>query len=242
VVGADGLMSVVRRLFSQDVPVQSEYVAYRGAIPLRAATRPSALDEVVGWIGPGLHFVQYALHESDLYNQVAVFRSEEARSGVSDWGSPAELDRRFQIACEPVRLALQAINRDQRWYMSDREPLSAWSHGRVTLLGDAAHPMLQYLAQGACQALEDAAALGGAVADCTAGGEQPDGLPKALLAYQDARIKQATRVQRGARLWGDIWHTSDHVALALRSALFQSRPAADYQFTDWLYHPADGQP
>ena len=242
VIGADGLMSVVRRLLSEDVPVSPGYVAYRGAIPLRSATRPWALDEVVAWIGPGMHFVQYALHESDLYNQVAVFRSEEAASGGPDWGTPEELDRRFGIACEPVREALRAINRDQRWYMADREPLTAWTQGRVTLLGDAAHPMLQYLAQGACQALEDAAALGAAVAACTAGGDQPDGLPKALLAYQDARIAPATRVQRNARLWGDIWHTSDPLALTLRNALFRSLRADDYRFTDWVYQPADARP
>lgn len=239
VVGADGLRSQVRGLLSDDELVCSGYVSYRGAIPLTAATRPSALDEVVGWIGPGLHFVQYALHADDLYNQVAVFRSAEYAAGVSEWGSPVELNAAFAGASEPVRAALGAIRRDARWYMFDREPLATWTDGRVTLLGDAAHPMLQYLAQGACQALEDAMALGIAVDRHTDHGRLPDGLPSALVAYQEARIEQASRVQRNARLWGDIWHTNDPLAVTLRDALFSSRSPDDYRFTDWLYQPQE---
>lgn len=123
--------------------------------------------------------------------------------------------------------------------MFDREPLATWTDGRVTLLGDAAHPMLQYLAQGACQALEDAMALGIAVDRHTDHGRLPDGLPSALVAYQEARIEHASRVQRNARLWGDIWHTNDPLAVTLRDALFSSLSPDDYRFTDWLYQPQE---
>jgi 2-polyprenyl-6-methoxyphenol hydroxylase-like FAD-dependent oxidoreductase len=110
-------------------------------------------------MGPGIHLVQYALRRGALYNQVAVFRSDEYRQGRQDWGGPEELDRVFAAACEAVRVALPSLGRDRRWAMQDRRPAPRWSAGRVTLLGDAAHPMLQYLAQGACQAIQDAAAL-----------------------------------------------------------------------------------
>lgn len=240
VIGADGLRSRIRRLLSDDELICSGYVSYRGAIPLDDATRPSALDEVVGWIGPGLHFVQYALHAGDLYNQVAVFRSAEYDAGVPEWGSPAELARIFAGTCEPVQAALAAVRRDARWYMYDREPLASWSCGRITLLGDAAHPMLQYLAQGACQALEDAAALGAAVEQHTEHGRTPAALPAALRSYEQERTDRAGRVQRNARLWGDIWHTPDPLAIRLRDALFATRAPEDYRFTDWLYQPRKG--
>lgn len=235
-VGADGLRSRIRSLVAEDEPICAGFASYRGAIPLADATRPAALDEVVVWIGPGQHFVQYALHEGDLYNQVAVFRSAEYAAGVEDWGSPGELDRAFAGSYPEIREALKSIRRDARWYMYDREPLDRWSAGRLTLLGDAAHPMLQYLAQGACQALEDAGALGDAVAERTSRGRL-DGLPGAFLAYEAARSAQAARVQRGARLWGDIWHTSDPVAVLLRDTIMRSNRPDDFHHTDWLYHP-----
>lgn len=235
-IGADGLWSSVRALLSDDTPVCSGYVSYRGAIPLAEATRPAPLDEVVGWIGPGLHFVQYALHEDELYNQVAVFRSDEYDAGVEDWGSPEELERRFSVTCGEIRDALPSIKRDNRWYMYDRDPIGGWTDRRLTLVGDAAHPMLQYLAQGACQALEDAAALGDAVRQHTAAGHEIDAIHKAFLAYQEMRAPQATRVQRNARFWGDIWHTGG-VSARLRDELFRMRAPDDYRHTDWLYQP-----
>jgi len=237
VVAADGLGSRARKLVIDDSPVCSGYVSYRGAVPLSAVTHPAALDEVVAWIGPGLHFVQYALHAGGLYNQVAVFRSTEYVERVEDWGSPAELESMFAVTCPQIRGALRAVKRDDRWYMYDREPISTWSRDRLALLGDAAHPMLQYLAQGACQALCDAAALEDAVRDHTASGSDPHGITAAFAAYHATRPVQAARVQRNARLWGDIWHTADPVAVSLRNALFRSRAPDDYSFTDWLYEP-----
>jgi salicylate hydroxylase len=114
--------------------------------------------------------------------------------------------------------------------MYDREPLAGWTRGRIALLGDAAHPMLQYLAQGACQAIEDASALARALAACP--GPQLTG--KALAGYEAERAAHAARVQRTARTWGDIWHVGGVGAL-LRDELFRRRPADDYSYTDWLY-------
>jgi 3-hydroxybenzoate 6-monooxygenase len=236
VIAADGLHSVVRRLFTADQPVCSGFAAYRGTARIDQVTARSRLDEVVAWIGPDLHFVQYPLRAGQIYNQVAVFRSPKyaACPGVADgqWGGPDELDEAFQACCPQVREATGFLWRDRWWPMYDREPLAVWTRGRIALLGDAAHPMLQYLAQGACQAIEDADALARALAACP--GRELIG--QALAHYAATRATHAARVQRTARTWGDIWHVSGVGAL-LRDELFRRRPADDYSYTDWLYGP-----
>ncbi len=236
VIAADGLHSVVRRLFTADQPVCSGFAAYRGTARIDQVTARSRLDEVVAWIGPDLHFVQYPLRAGQIYNQVAVFRSPKyaACPGLADgqWGGPDELDEAFQACCPQVREATGFLWRDRWWPMYDREPLAVWTRGRIALLGDAAHPMLQYLAQGACQAIEDADALARALAACP--GRELIG--QALAHYAATRARHAARVQRTARTWGDIWHVSGVGAL-LRDELFRRRPADDYSYTDWLYGP-----
>ncbi len=236
VIAADGLHSVVRRLFTADQPVCSGFAAYRGTARIDQVTARSRLDEVVAWIGPDLHFVQYPLRAGQIYNQVAVFRSPKyaACPGLADgqWGGPDELDEAFQACCPQVREATGFLWRDRWWPMYDREPLAVWTRGRIALLGDAAHPMLQYLAQGACQAIEVADALARALAACP--GRELTG--QALAHYAATRARHAARVQRTARTWGDIWHVSGVGAL-LRDELFRRRPADDYSYTDWLYGP-----
>jgi salicylate hydroxylase len=226
VVGADGLRSRLRRRFSDDEPVCSGYVAYRGAVPTEQVSRHADLRDVVAWVGPGLHLVQYPLRSGRMYNQVAVFRSDAYAREEADWGTPAELEERFAVCCDHVRESIPLLGRDQRWPMYDREPLETWATGRVALLGDAAHPMVQYLAQGACQALEDAAAL----ADALARGD----VRSAFRAYERARAPRAARVQRTARTWGQIWHV-DGVAKLLRDELFRQRGERDHTHVEWLY-------
>lgn len=232
-VGADGLRSTVRPLLADDELVFSGYVAYRGAVPVEEATRTADLGDMIVFIGPGLHFVQYALRRGSLYNQVAVFRSDRYAAGRDDWGEPGELDERFSGTCGHVREAMRSLWRDQWWPMHDREPLDNWTDRRVTLLGDAAHPMLQYLAQGACQAMEDAACLAGELARVTGDAGAPT-VADALLAYQRARIPRTAQVQERARLWGEIWHV-DGVGPMLRDELLTTRALDDYRYIDWLY-------
>jgi 2-polyprenyl-6-methoxyphenol hydroxylase-like FAD-dependent oxidoreductase len=236
VIAADGLHSGVRRLFTADQPVCSGFVAYRGTAQIDQVTARSGLDEVVAWIGPDLHFVQYPLRAGQIYNQVAVFRSPKyaACPGLADdqWGGPDELEAAFDACCPQVREATGFLWRDRWWPMYDREPLAVWTRGRIALLGDAAHPMLQYLAQGACQAIEDADALARSLAACPG----PHLTGQALARYARTRAPHAARVQRNARTWGDIWHVSGVGAL-LRDELFRRRPADDYRYTDWLYGP-----
>lgn len=233
-VGADGLWSTVRRRFSDDEPVCSGFVSYRGAVPLHTVAEHPTLDDMVAWIGPGLHFVQYALRRKELYNQVAVFRSDEYLAGQEDWGTPEELDRRFSATCPQIRSALPSLGRDNRWPMYDREPIPTWTEGRMTLVGDAAHPMLQYLAQGACQAFEDAGALAAALRRHAPAGGAQGSVPAAFSAYEQMRAPHTARVQRAARVWGDIWHT-DGVGAMLRDELLAQRDADDRRHIDWLY-------
>ena len=240
-VGADGLRSVVRKHVVDDEPVCSGYVAYRGVVPIETVDRLSDTDDVVVWMGPGCHFVQYPVRGGKLYNQVAVFRSQEYLDGKEDWGSPAELDAAYADLATPVVAGLASIQRENRWPMYDREPISTWTNGNVTLLGDAAHAMLQYLAQGAGQSLLDGAALADALAPLADG---PDGghwsagdVKAALHRYEADRVAAAATVQSTGRLWGDIWHVDEPVQVLLRDEAFRRRDTYDYHLVDWLYGP-----
>lgn len=234
-VAADGLRSGLRAQLSDDEPLCSGYVAYRGAVPIEDVDARGPLSDVLVWFGPGLHLVQYPLRGGRMYNQVAVFRSRRFAAGEPDWGTPEELDEVFSETCAQVRAAVPALWRDRRWPMFDREPIDDWIAGRTVLLGDAAHPMLQYLAQGACQAIEDAACLADAIdRHLPTNSTDAAGVDKALRAYASERIPRTARVQRTARVWGDIWHV-DGLARGLRNELFARRDPADFTDTDWLY-------
>lgn len=231
VIGADGLHSKTRQMFSDDKPICSEYVAYRGTIPMAemAAQAGTNMDDVIMWIGPYLHLVQYPVRRGELYNQVVVFKSFRYKEDSDDWGTPDEIDEHFGKCCQPVRHAVTFISRQRRWPMYDRVPIGNWSSGRITLLGDAAHPMLQYLAQGGCQALEDAACLTNLLH------EHGDDFTSAFSTYQQERIPRTAGVQRNARIWGEIIHAHDPIAILLRDKIMEQRSPQDTSHVDWLY-------
>jgi len=226
VVGADGLRSVARSRISDDEPIANGYVAYRGTLPVSDITPHAGMESVVMWVGPGLHLVQYKIRGGELYNQVGVFRSEMYGKS-DDWGTPDELDEHFGQCCDPVRVGASKLGRALRWPMADREPLTNWSDNRVTLLGDAAHAMLQYLAQGGCQALEDSLCLARALS-------QDQDWVEAFGSYQNERIPRTTDVVRNARWFGEFCHLSG-VARDVRNAFLGERSPQDYERLDWLY-------
>lgn len=241
VIAADGLNSTIRGRLSRDEPIASGYAAYRGALPVAdlPTTEHLSMDDVVVYFGPGCHVVQYPLRGGEMFNQVAVFRSPGFLLGEAEWGGPEELEQAFAGCCDAVRRSLSTLWKDRYWPMYDRKPIPRWVGGRLALTGDAAHPMLQYLAQGACQALEDAAHLAGQAADRRQ--DTAVDWDGALQAYQSDRAERTARVQRTARLWGDIWHC-DGLTRTLRNALFRDRPIDDYRYVDWLYGQQPGIP
>ncbi|MBW8484118.1 FAD-dependent monooxygenase [Actinomadura sp. PM05-2] len=236
VIAADGLHSVARGLVVDDAPVSSAYVAYRGTTPTasgRAATVD--LSEVVVYVGPGCHLVHYGLRGGELLNQVAVFESPKALAGDADWGTPDELDAAFEGTCDFVRGGLPDMWRDKWWRMYDRDPVMTWVSGSVALLGDAAHPPLQYIAQGAIMAIEDGWVLGEHVARRTAADGSVD-WPAVLAAYQAVRPEHCRRVLATSRAWGELWHL-DGLPRRQRNVLLRERDTYDYAFVDWLYGP-----
>ena len=153
---------------------------------------------MVVYVGPRCHFVQYPLRGGEMFNQVAVFESPRARAGEEDWGTPDELDAAFAGTCENVQRGLPLMWRDRWWRMFDRDPVMTWVYGRIALLGDAAHPPLQYIAQGAIMAIEDGYVLAEHVAARPRrprarlgrrAGRLPGGPPRALPARGGHRAR-----------------------------------------------------
>jgi salicylate hydroxylase len=130
--------------------------------------------------------------------------------------------------CPQVRATVAKINRHRRWTMFDRLPIAKWTRNRITLLGDAAHPMLQYAAQGACQALEDAVCLGDSLR------RHGNDFAGAFHEYQRLRLERTARVQGLARFLNEFFHVQG-IARALRRELMRSRPTNDFEWFDWLY-------
>jgi 3-hydroxybenzoate 6-monooxygenase len=230
-VGADGIRSRVRHLLDDSDPRFSGHVAYRGAIPIGDVPGEVSSDEVLLWIGPGMHLMQYPVRSGTMYNQVAVY--ERPAGSTQAVGDLDEFEAAFSRACDEVRNSVALIDTSRGWPVCDRAPLATWSTGRSVLVGDAAHAMLQYLGQGACQALEDALELGAALQ------QHPGDHALAFKAYEQVRRPIASRCQTVARPWGALWHTEDPTLLTLRNRVFRMRDAEDYTDLDWLYAERD---
>ncbi len=229
-IGADGLWSKVRaQLLWEGKPRVSGHIAYRAVIPTQDVPQHLRSNNVVLWAGPRTHLVHYPLRRGELYNLVAVFHSNRYEEGWDTYGDPEELRERFRGQRAEVLEFLGMVNVWKMWVLCDRDPVSQWSKGRVTLLGDAAHPMLQYLAQGGCMAIEDAVVLAEQLS------AHRDDYPAAFLAYQKLRYLRTTRVQLTARLYGDIYHAADAVRDLRKQMLAGRTPEQAYNGVAWLY-------
>ena len=229
-IGADSLWSTIREFVVGDgKPKPAGHIAYRAVLPTMEIPEQYRWRNMTLWAGEKVHFVLYPLRTGELYNLVAVFHSNRYEEGWDSFGDPAELHERFAATCAPVRMLLAKIESWRMWVLCDRPPVKDWSRGRVTLLGDAAHPMLQYLAQGACMAVEDAVCL----ADKAV--EMNGDYAKAFRAYQAARYLRTGRVQIMARVYGEFYHAGG-VAKELRNLMLGSRTPDDAMTgLDWLY-------
>jgi len=229
-IGCDGMWSRIRsKIIGDGAPRVSGHIAYRAV--LRREQVPDDLwrPEVMLWAGPKTHFVHYPLRRGTLYNLVAVFHSDRYVEGWNTEGDPEELWKRFRGQRPEVLRLLERIETWRMWVLCDREPVKDWSKGRITLLGDAAHPMLQYLAQGACMASEDAVCLADKVA------EMPDDIVGAFKAYEKQRYLRTGRVQIMARIYGEFYHASGVTAELRYQALHGRTAAQAYDGMEWLY-------
>ena len=228
-IGCDGVKSAVRAQLVGDPVRVSGHVVYRAVVDAAEFPKDLAWNAAAVWAGPDCHLVHYPLRGGEQYNLVVTFHSRETETwGVSD-GSHEEVLSYFGGICDQARQLLHLPKSWKRWATADRTPIERWSEGRITLLGDAAHPLLQYLAQGACMALEDAATLGEALRVCG------DDLPAAFGLYERSRITRTARVVLLTREMGRLYHAKG-VERRVRNDLWKGRtPEGFYDALEWLY-------
>ena len=232
-IGADGVKSAVREQTVGDPARLSGHVVYRAVAEKKDFPADLQWNAASIWVGPDCHLVHYPLRGGEQYNVVVTFHSRQAETwGVSE-GSREEVQSYFEGICPRARQLIDLPKSWKRWATADREPIAQWSFGRATLLGDAAHPMLQYLAQGACMAMEDAVTLGEAIRFHNST-HSLDFRP-AFSHYQLSRVARTARVVLSAREMGRIYHAKG-VERLVRNALWKGRtPERFYDAVEWLY-------
>ena len=205
-VGCDGIRSTVRaRLFGTEDPRFTGYVAWRGLVPMERLAASTVVPDSAVWIGPGHFLRRYKIRRGELLNYIAIART-------NSWVEESWLVRSTVEALlaefrdfEPIaRAILMATPQNQcfKWGLFEREPLPTWTHGRVTLLGDAAHPITPFLGQGAAMALEDALVFARAIRAASS-------VPEALARYEQARVARANGVLLASRDTGVQLTTTD---------------------------------
>jgi len=229
-IGCDGMWSKIReRIVGDGKPRVSGHIAYRAVLKKEEVPADLWQPDVILWAGPRTHLVHYPLRRGELWNIVAVFHSDRYVEGWNAEADAGELWAHFKGQRPEVLRMLERIETWRMWVLCDREPVNDWNKGRVVLLGDAAHPMLQYLAQGACMATEDAVCLAEKVAAA------PDDLSAAFAAYVQERYLRTARVQIMARVYGDFYHARGPAAELRNQMLGARTPEESYDGIAWLY-------
>ena len=233
-VGADGLWSRVRQqLLNDGAPVVTGQLAYRAMVVQRTLPERLRSQQVTAWLGPHMHLVQYPVRGGEWLNVVAIVHGRVS-DDLASWdhsANAAELRLKLRGACAALQELVRAIDHWRLWGLSIRAPMRGaheQAQGRVALLGDAAHPMVPFLAQGAGMAIEDAQAL------ATALGHAGADLPAALQTYAQARWRRNARVQAGALRNGQIFHATGLVRWGRDTAMkMLGERLLDLP---WLYH------
>jgi 2-polyprenyl-6-methoxyphenol hydroxylase-like FAD-dependent oxidoreductase len=229
-VGADGIRSRTRaQMFADGDPLPNGFMAFRTIVPMGDITADVQRNVVALWGGPGFHIIHYPLRHGTLFNIVAVFR----RSAHSERGDVeayrAELEQAYRNAHPTMKALLAMLDLHRRQAIGDRDPIRHWHKGRVVLLGDAAHPTLQSLAQGACMAIEDGVCLADCIADADGDYEA------AFRRYESARSLRTARVTVESRYMWDVYH-ADGIARDVYWQMLSERSEADtFQCLSWLY-------
>jgi len=233
-VGADGIHSAVReQMLGPDAPRFTGCIAWRATAPVTALGGKTPPQTACVWAGPRRHAVTYLLRRGSLVNFVGVV--EHKTPGEESWtatGAKEQALKDFRQWHPSVRAVIEAADTMNRWALFDRKPLEKWSDGRAVLLGDACHPMLPFLAQGAAMAIEDAWAL----AACLAA--EAD-VPAALTAYEARRKPRVSKVQAGARSNAKLFHRGNPLSRAGTYVPMwmaaQAAPGFILSRNDWIY-------
>ena len=222
-IGADGVKSIVRKaLFGDDETNFTGMIAWRAVIPMERL--PDRMREMVGWtwIGPGGHLVNYPLRGGKLMNMIGTIERDDWQ--IESWnieGDIEECARDFSGWHEDVQTLIRAAPRVMKWAFMERPPRQQWSTGRASLLGDAAHATLPFLAQGAVMSIEDGVILG----RCLDAYADP---VVALKKYEDARVERTSKMVRGAK---------ENTARFHESALATEEGAVKYMESEWSRDP-----
>jgi salicylate hydroxylase len=226
-IGADGLWSGVARLIGDDTrPEFRRHVAWRGLVPRENWPNELTADDTVLWLGPSAHLVHYPIRRGAFINLVAISSDRDNEPGWSRPGDAKKLLKRFAAWPVAARRALETVSDWTLWSLYDRPPRPVWQDRRVALLGDAAHPVLPFLAQGGALAMEDAAILAREWAI------SKDDPARSFAAYAAQRIERATRVQAAARRNGEVYHLPWPLSFARDLAMKRMDISARY---DWIY-------
>lgn len=236
-IGADGIWSAVRRhLFPKVQPHSAGLIAWRGTLDATQLPREHASCRVQLWMGPNAHLVAYPISGARQVNVVAVVPGQWNRPGWSEPGDCNEIKGAFASAHwhAIARMLIGAVDGWQKWALFALPGGGEWSDGPVTLLGDAAHAMLPFAAQGAAMAIEDAAVLAKCIAERQ--NEGPLAVSAALKRYARLRGPRVTRVQRHARQAGRIYHLAGPLALARDLVIKALGPQRTLARQDWIYN------
>ena len=229
VIGADGVKSAVRRQYVGDDARVTGHVVYRAVVEKEDFPKDLQWNAASIWVGPNCHLVHYPLRGGEQYNVVVTFHSREKEEWSVREGSREEVQSYFEGICANARQLIDLPKDWKRWATADREPIGQWTYGRATLLGDAAHPTTQYMAQGACMALEDAVTLGEALR------VNGNDLAKAFDLYQRSRVTRTARIVLSSREMGRLYHAKG-VERLVRNELWKGRtPERFYDALEWLY-------
>ena len=228
-IGADGGKSVVRAQYVNDAPRVTGHVVYRAVVEKADFPEDLRWNAASLWAGPKCHLVHYPLRGGEQYNVVVTFHSRQQETwGVTD-GSKEEVESYFQGIAPKARQLIELPKTWKRWATADREPIDTWVFGRATILGDAAHPTTQYMAQGACMAMEDAVTLGEALR------VHDNDWEKALPLYQKSRVTRTARIVLSGREMGRLYHAAG-VERLVRNSLWKGRTQERfYDAIEWLY-------
>jgi salicylate hydroxylase len=235
-VGADGGRSVIRESIVGDtLPLITGHMCYRAVLDINDVPKDLRFAAATLWAAHNAHIVHYPLRGWKLFNLVATIIGKHTSGGHNELAQPEEVLPFFSHYCDKPLKLMRTPKEFRRWMLLHREPVDNWSRGRVTLLGDAAHFMLQYMAQGAAMAMEDAVCLG----VCA---DEADGdFAAAFKIYQEKRLVRATRVQVSAnKLVGMVFHVPDGLERLVRNDMYRGRtPERYYDALEWVFSAPD---